>query len=396
MEREKIFEKCCLKLKKMLGGELPPSTIGCRAPGRINLIGEHTDYNEGFVLPITISREIDLVAALANSKRVSIYSFDFDETSSFDLDKLEPRNGWIDYAIGVAWFLQEESFSLKGFNSTCLSTIPIGAGLSSSAAFEVVTAQAFKQVSNFEIAPEKLALISFKAENVFMGISCGIMDQFISALGKRNSALFLDCRPPYEHELVPLDLKNLSIMIFNTNVKHSVKDFINKRKDECFEGTRLLKRYLPEIKTLRDVNEEDFNRLQKYLPQPIRNRCKHVILENERVLDVVELLKKNKINEIGSLLYDSHESLRDLYEVSCPELDFIVNFIQKEKGVIGGRLTGAGMGGCAFAIVEKNAVERLQESMTREYLKKFKRKLDVYPCTIPNGVEKVDISQFLS
>lgn len=388
-DTSKVAETCVKKLQDLLKTKLIEKPRISRAPGRINLIGEHTDYNEGYVFPNTISKDM-IIAAVPNSdNNVKIHSLNFNETRSFFLKDFTLDGSWIDYAKGVVHFLQQENHDIHGFTATCFTDIPIGGGLSSSAAFEVAVAHTFKLLNELKIRPRDLALIAYKGENQYMNISCGIMDQFISVMGKHNNALFLDCRPPYHFELVPLPLKDHKIVIFNTMIRHSVKDFINLRKQECFNGVKQLQKYLPGIKTLRDVSPDDFKNFGNNLPPPIRNRCEHVIRENHRVLDAINFLKGGNMTAFGELLYASHESLRRLYEVSCPELDFIVDYLKIKEGVVGGRLTGAGMGGSAFAIVNDSRIQLINRSIKKEYKRMFKRELEIYNCEIPNGVEEL-------
>jgi len=391
MTRRSALERCHAKLLELLKKDKEPQAVACRAPGRINLIGGHTDYNEGFVFPITISKDMIIVAVPNSSKIVKIHSIDFNQTLSFKLDNFEKDGSWMDYAKGVAHFLQKEGFSPNGFTAACLSEIPIGGGLSSSAAFEVAVGHIFRQTGDLSLDSEKLAMIAYQAENVYMGISCGIMDQFISALGKRDKALFLDCRPPFKHELVPVPLKEHKIVIFNTKIRHAVKDFINIRKDECLRGVKLLQNHLPRIRSLRDASVNEFEEFKSTIPQPIRKRCEHVIRENARVLQTVNEMKRGNLKTVGELLYASHESLKTLYEVSCSELDFIIDHLKIEDGVVGGRLTGAGMGGCVFGLVINKYVKTIVDTLCSEYEHAFGQTLDVYICDIPNGVEKLKI-----
>ncbi|RKX99340.1 galactokinase, partial [Candidatus Poribacteria bacterium] len=297
-----------------------------RAPGRVNLIGEHTDYNDGFVLPIAIDRSVKVAASPRDDSKVVIKSLDFDETVEFDLEAIErdEEHPWSNYPRGVAHVLIEAGHRLVGMNAVVTGDVPIGAGLSSSAAIELAFAMAFAALSSIDIPRKELALLCQKAENGFVGVSCGIMDQFISAMGRKGCAMFLDCRS-LEFELVPLDLTDHVFVVCDTKVKRELSGSeYNKRRAECEKGVELLKRHLPGIKALRDVTPEDFDRYSNELPETIRKRCRHVILENERVVRAVEALKSGDLKEFGELMNESHESLRVDYEVSCEELDLMV------------------------------------------------------------------------
>ncbi len=354
--------------------------IKVRAPGRINLIGEHTDYNFGFVLPCAIDKEITVAGKRRKDKKVILSSLNFSQKVEINFQKKFKRRGdWSDYPVGVIDQYQRRGFSLSGMELTISGDISPGVGLSSSAALEVATALFIKTLNNLKIGKEEMGLLCQKAENEFVGVSCGIMDQFASFLSKRNFALFLDCRNlSYSH--VPLPSVGYKIVLTNTKKSHKLStSAYNQRRGECEKATELLSI------NLRDISSQQFPRLKNKLPLVLQNRVQYVIEENERVLLAVENLKKNNILSFGKLLYLSHYGLRDLYEVSCPELDFIVDEGKKIKGVIGGRMIGAGFGGCTLHLIKEEGVEEFQERIGKSFLKRFHHRPDFYLCAPASG-----------
>lgn len=361
-----------------------------RAPGRVNLIGEHTDYNEGFVLPAAIDRSILALARPRKDKQVRIYSLDFNNLFEFSLDKIKAvKDSWGNYPMGVAKILQEEKLKLKGFEAVFQSNVPVGAGLSSSAAIELVNAFIFDAFSELKLERMKMALLCQKAENEFVGVQCGIMDQFIIALGEKDRALFLDCRD-LSYRLVPVPSEKVKLVITNTKVKRSLAGSeYNQRREECNEGVKLLKKKLPKIKSLRDVTPEDLAEHQDTLPEIVRKRCTHVVMENDRVTRAVEALTHNNLREFGRLMVESHNSLRDLYQVSCPELDLLVKNALALKGVLGSRMTGAGFGGCTVSLVEEKSLDEFRIRSSRAYQKGTGKVPEFYVCKISDGVGEI-------
>ncbi len=344
-----------------------------RAPGRVNLIGEHTDYNDGFVLPAAIDRDVLMAVRRRGDRRVQVYSLDYRERVEFNLDRIEhdPAHPWSNYIRGTLSILAGKGAPLRGMDLVVTGEVPQGAGLSSSAALETATAVAARVVGGFELAGPELALACQEAENRFVGVNCGIMDQFASALGKVGNALFIDCRS-YQYELVPVP-EGYRIVICDSGVRRGLRDSdYNLRRAQCEEAVRLLRRDLPHIKALRDVSPEELALLGAKLPEEVRKRAKHIILENERVQRSVAALRGGDVAEFGRLMDESHVSLRDLFEVSCPELDVLVDVAAGLPGVAGARMTGAGFGGCTVNLVREDLVD----DFGREVLAEYARRVD--------------------
>ncbi len=361
-----------------------------RAPGRANLIGEHTDYNEGYVLPCTVNKEA-IIAAQPHKDEVVLYSMNLNATTKFFLSdiRFHPQERWGNYPRGVAHLLLKSGYKIDGIIGVIHSTMPLEAGLGSSAALEVATAMMFKLLYGIEINAVRTALTCFRAETEFVGTSCGIMDQFASALGQKDSFLFLDCRTlTYEH--IKLPSKNLRIVLLNTMIKRSAENILNKRKNECLKALQIIKKFESTARALRDLSIDDFEELRHNLPRTIRKRCEHIVYENERVLETVEALKRKDLDKVGRLMRQSHESCRNLYEVSCEELDLMVEVAETVEGVVGCRMTGAGLGGCTVNLVWDWAVEELVQKVSKKYKEKTGIEPEVYVCEIPDGAGELE------
>ena len=362
-----------------------------RAPGRVNLIGEHTDYNGGFVLPMTIERETVVAAAPREDRSVNVYSLNRGEAARFDLDTPgETRRGlWLDYVEGVARALESRGLSLHGADLMILSDVPVGAGLSSSAALEVATGLALSEVSGQPVGRVQLALAGQQAEHTYVGTMCGIMDQFVSALGREGHALLIDCRA-LEASPVPLDSTDAAIVITDTGVKHELSSSAyNERRAECEQGVRILRKFLPGVEQLRDVSLEDFRRYAGRLPEVVCRRCRHVVTEDARTLEAADALRRGCLEEVGRLMRRSHESLRDDYEVSCAELDFLAETAWGLAGVLGSRMTGGGFGGSTVSLVRRDRLEEYERAISAQYTRRFGHAPTIYVSDAGGGANEV-------
>lgn len=334
-----------------------------RAPGRVNLIGEHTDYNEGFVLPAAIDRGVYLAFAPRTDRNVNVRALNFQDETIFSLDALEysKAHEWSNYLQGVAMVLQERGYALQGMDAVLWGNLPVGASLSSSAAVEVATAFAFKTICDLDLPLEQMPKLCQRAENVFVGVNCGIMDQFAVTLGQRDHALFLDCRTlDYQCAPLPADIK---IVVCDTRKPRTLAaSAYNQRRAECEAGAKFFG-----VTALRDVSNETFRARENELPEIIRKRARHVVTENQRVLDTVAALERGDMQTVGALMAASHASLRDDYAVSVRELDVMVELAQAQAGCIGARMTGAGFGGAAIALVQENAVNEFVTQVNAGY-----------------------------
>jgi galactokinase len=353
-----------------------------RAPGRVNLIGEHTDYNDGFVLPMAIDRAIWIALSPRADSQVRIRSLDLEVDSAFDLHSLAKGKGWLEYIIGVANELQKAGYELRGFDAVLTGDVPRGAGLSSSAAVELATARAFSAVSGFAWDAAKMAKLSQKAENEWVGVNCGIMDQMASAASKEGFALFLDCRTlEYQHAPLP---ENTSVVILDTSTRRGLVDSAyNERRSQCEEAARWFG-----VEALRDVSVDEFQR-SSGLSEIVMKRARHIITENARVLEAVEVMKAGNIKRLGELFNASHNSLRDDFEVTNEALNQIVECAREQSSCYGARMTGAGFGGCAVALVqEENALE-FTNAVSAAYKLRSGLDASVYVCKASEGASLV-------
>lgn len=362
------------------------------APGRVNLIGEHTDYNDGFVMPMAIEKDIRMVMQLREDKKVNAYSLDYDKLIEFKIDNLlyDKENIWVNYIKGIIDELQKMGKKLQGFNLIFTGDIPQGSGLSSSAALEVVTALAISDLHKIDIEAVELALLAQRAENNFVNVQCGIMDQYISRLGKKDNALLIDCRTN-EYLLVPFENEEYQIVICNSKVERGLVDSeYNKRRKECNQAVEFFAEKLDKnIKALRDLDLDTLHRYKEELSETVYKRAHHVISENKRVLAAKKALEANDMNNLGKLLYASHKSLSDDYEVSCDELDLLVDLASQQKGVKGARMTGAGFGGCTVNLVNKEYTADFVEKIKNKYYEKTNLKADIYITNPASGARKL-------
>ncbi len=381
-------EKVYLKFEELFGKEGEIKTYF--APGRVNLIGEHTDYNGGHVFPCALTMGTYAVARKRNDNKLRFYSINFEKLgvleSTIDELKYNKEENWINYPKGMIWAMKEEGFNINtGFDIVYYGTIPNGAGLSSSASIEVLTGFVLKDLFNLNVDMVKLALLGQKAENKYVGVNCGIMDQFVIANGKKDCAIFLDTAN-LEFEYAPVKLKEEKIVIMNTNKKRGLGDSkYNERRAECEEALKELQTKL-NIKSLGELTEEEFEKNKHLIKDKNRKkRAKHAVYENQRTIKAVEALKENKIEELGKLMIASHNSLRDDYEVTGKELDTLVDESLKQEGIIGARMTGAGFGGCAVSIVKSDKVENFIKNVGKAYKDKIGYEASFYTVEIGDG-----------
>jgi galactokinase len=361
------------------------------APGRVNLIGEHTDYNQGFVLPMAVDRHTVVAAATSELKVIRVHSINLGQHAEIDLNKpyAPGQRHWVEYVEGVARVLREQGIPITSADLVIASDVPIGSGLSSSAALEMSVGYALLQLTGQQVDLVTLALAAQKAEHVYAGAKVGLMDQLASAFGKRQHALLIDCRS-LERTLIKLKIGDHAVVVCDTNVRHELAaSEYNQRREECEHGVEILKQYLPNIRALRDVSVADFEAYQSVLPEPIRSRCRHVVFENDRTLHAAEALRNGDLAEFGKLMKQSHESLRYDYEVSSRELDLMVEIALAQKGVVGARMTGGGFGGCTVNIVQRNVLDEFSENVRRIYHERTENQASIYVVEAADGVHEI-------
>lgn len=361
-----------------------------RAPGRVNLIGDHTDYNDGFVMPAAIGFSTWITSSPRDDRTVSVFSEKFSERIEFDLDDqhLVALGHWSDYVKGVAITLERAGHPLRGAELRIRGEVPIGSGLSSSAALEVASGYALLTNSGLTVDRIELAKLCQLAENEFVGMRCGIMDQFVSCHGEAGKALLLDCRS-LEYKLLPLP-EDARMTICNTMVKHSLATSeYNARRLECESAVRHFAQSRPNVRALRDVTEVDLKLYGNDLSEMMFRRCRHVITENARVLSAGAALENGDLEAFGELMNSSHRSLRDDFEVSCKELDLMVELAQQLPGVYGARMTGGGFGGCTVNLIKAENVDEFKERVARGYEASTGLAPDIYVCSAAEGVEEI-------
>ncbi|MDW8212883.1 MAG: galactokinase [Roseiflexaceae bacterium] len=362
-----------------------PSVI-VRAPGRVNLIGEHTDYNEGFVFPVAIDRATYIAACPRSDRTVRVVSSDLNEEDAFSIDHIErSRRPWHNYVRGVVLALRVAGHSLSGADLLIASDVPRGSGLSSSAALEVAVGYAFQTLNHLNIPGKELALLAQGAENNFVGVQCGIMDQLIAVLGRANHALLIDCRD-LSYRTVPLP-PSVAVVVCDSHIPRTLAaSAYNQRRQECDMAVQLLQQWYPGIRALRDVSEDQFAAHCEALPEPVRSRARHVVSESRRTLQGAEALEHGDVVAFGRLMNESHASLRDDYQVSLPDVDLLVETAQRLPGCYGSRLTGAGFGGCTVSLVERSDVETFSRDLLQAYRDATGRTATIYVCRASDGV----------
>ena len=362
-----------------------------RAPGRVNLIGEHTDYNDGFVLPAAIAFSCWVAIATRDDRKLSLYSENFKETRHADLDDLGDSGSghWSDYPLGVAWALQEAQYRLRGANIYFAGDVPLGAGLSSSAAIEVSTGYALLSTAGHAFDRTKLAVLCQRAENNFVGARVGIMDQFVSCHGRSGHALMIDCRS-LEYRAVKIP-SNVSLVICNTMVKHKLQaGEYNVRRAECEEAVRKLSAALPGIQSLREVTLQQLTQHRNLLSDTLIRRCRHVISENARVQKMADLFAQGETDGLREVMAASHQSMRDDYEISCRELDLMVEIASRQRGLYGARMTGGGFGGCTINCVDTSHAAEFRRRVAAEYDAAIGLNPDIYICEASQGAQLVE------
>ncbi len=360
------------------------------APGRVNLIGEHTDYNDGFVLPFAIDKRTYVACKPRKDGVINVHSRTIDESTEFTTGDSKREKGWSLYIRGMAEILKRRGKLFTGADLLIDSDIPFGAGLSSSAALEVSIGLALATMARKDIDLVDLALIGQEVEHEYLGVRSGIMDQFTSALGKADQALLIDCRS-LGFQNIPLKLDGLALLVCDSKVEHELASSeYNKRREQCEEGVRLLKDRLPGVRALRDISEEQLEGSKDLLPELIYRRCRHVVTENSRTLESARALGSGDYARLGALMYMSHKSLREDYEVSCDELDLLVDAAAQVEGVIGARMTGGGFGGCTINLLKNGRIEEFRAHIIQRYRDAYGREPEVFTVAPSDGANAHD------
>lgn len=367
-------------------------TIKVQSPGRINIIGEHTDYNDGFVLPAAIDKRTELTLRRKEASSICrITAGNFGETFEFNLNNYAPLSGgWQNYVMGVVHELQQLGAKLSGFEAEFMGTVPIGSGMSSSAALECSFAYGLNELFDLKLEKFQLIKAAQMAEHHFVGIKCGIMDQFASMMGKKNQVMLLDCRS-LDYSYFPLDLGDYQFLLLNTKVSHSLADSAyNNRRAACEAGVAIIQKTQPQVKKLRDVSLENLATFRNSMPSEMYQRCYHVVAENHRVLEATKALQQKDFKTLGQLMYQSHFSLQKDYEVSCPELDFLVEQSLSEPAILGSRMMGGGFGGCTINIINKKNYDIFVTKISEIYQQQFNIDLEAYAVSIENGTSLIN------
>jgi len=361
-----------------------------RSPGRVNLLGEHTDYNNGFVLPAAINKAIYMAVSRRDDDLIHIVSLDLDLSYLGDIGKVVPSSlHWPDYILGVIQQIQALGHRVGGFNCVFGGDIPLGAGMSSSAALECATAFSLNELFGLKLDPLTMVKLSQKAENEFVGVQCGIMDQFASMFGRKNHVIRLDCQS-LAYEYVPFNTDGIRIVLLDTNVKHSLASSeYNTRRQQCEAGVALIRAHQPQVRSLRDATLEMLDSYVASADPLVYLRCQYVVEENLRLLAASEDLRKEDITAFGQKMFATHDGLSRKYEVSCPELDFLVEQVKGHPGVIGARMMGGGFGGCTINLVREEAIDQLVADLTPAYAKAMNKELKVYIGQIENGTSLI-------
>ncbi len=378
------------KLKETFINKFRTNPSLFRSPGRVNLIGEHTDYNNGFVLPAAIDKEIIIAIEKSGSTKCSVHSYDLNESIEFDIHEVSPSSvSWANYFLGVIDQINKKGKSIEGFNCVFGGNVPLGAGLSSSAALECVFVFAFNELWHLGLDKEEMVKIAQMAEHEFAGVKCGIMDQFASMFGQKDHVFRLDCRS-LEYEYFPLKLVDYEVILCNTKVAHSLASSeYNTRRQECETGVSILQKHFDHIDSLRDATSQQLKSVKKEMDPVVYKRCLYVINEIARVIDSCEKLQNNDLVGFGKDMYETHDGLSHNYEVSCDELDYLVEKAKDTGYVIGSRMMGGGFGGCTINLVNRSRQDQFINFMSESYLKDKGIELETYIVNIENGTSKL-------
>jgi galactokinase len=362
-----------------------------RSPGRINIIGEHTDYNSGFVMPAAIDKAIYIAISKRQDQEIHLYSESYQQAFQTVLSAVEISDtAWANFILGVVDQITKKGYEIGGFNLYIDGDVPLGAGLSSSAAVECATAHAISQLFSLSISKMDLAFIAQKAEHTFAGVNCGIMDQFASVFGKKDHAVVLDCKS-MEYRYVPLNLEGHKLLLINSNVKHSLAESAyNQRRAKCEQGVAMIKVAYPDVESLRDVTIEQLDELVKKQDPVVYIKCRYIIEENSRLVKAAEYLEQGNLQALGKLMYETHEGLSRDYEVSCEELDFLVDAVKGSEYVLGARMMGGGFGGCTLNIVKNEMPDSFIQEIGKKYHTKFGHELSTYFVETSSGTEQLN------
>lgn len=377
------------KVREEFRKRFSPEPVVILSPGRVNLIGEHTDYNDGFVLPAAIDKHVVLALAANGTEQCNVYATAFDEKISFDIENAHRREGWVNYILGVVYYLRQKGYPVSGFDAVLDSNLPVGAGLSSSAAVEGAAAYGLTRIFNLDADRITLARIGQLAEHNFAGVKCGIMDQFANLHGKKDKLIRLDCRD-LSYTYVPFEFPEYKIVLVNSMVHHSLASSeYNTRRQQCEEGVEIVKKEDPEIRNLRDVSMEMLAKYKDRMGEEVYRRCRYVIGENIRLMQGCNLLEQNDLQGFGQLMYDTHHGLSTDYNVSCEELDYLIELTREREEVAGARMMGGGFGGCTINIVLADRVDEFSAFISRQYEKKYEKTPDIYITSIEDGTREL-------
>jgi galactokinase len=380
------------KVQSIFAAQFQQKPLLVRSPGRINIIGEHTDYNAGFVLPAAIDKAAYIAMSLRDDDEIHLVAADLDQSFVTSIGAMAPNEqlSWPNYIVGAAAQFVEKGLPLRGFNAVLASDVPMGAGLSSSAAVECATVFALNELLQTKLDRITLVHMAQHAEHVYAGVKCGIMDQFASMMGKKDYLIKLDCRS-LEYEYIPFKLDGIKVLLLNTNVKHALASSeYNTRRHECETAVQWIQAHRPEVHALRDANEAMLDAYVLPADSLVDQRSRYVVQEIERLLKVCDALQQNNIHAVGRLMYATHTGLSKMYNVSCKELDWLVDRVRGNEGVLGARMMGGGFGGCTINLVREEAIEPLIAALKPAYEAEMQLPLTYYIASIDNGTEIIE------